>query len=167
MLEDCRFRFDDPLFGLEFAAAQDPDIFGTVMMLARTAPNVASAIQVFTERLPKVVSPDGYAETVQSSDIAELIWKPDPKLRSIRQINYHGIEMTLKVLRTFGSMDFVPRYVALSFSLSSAEAESLGSRVGARCVEGRTITASPPTQECLARGWSDRTTPCTPCCQNT
>ena len=44
VFEYCATVFDDPLFGLHMATTQDPEVFGCVTALCRSAPTIRAGI---------------------------------------------------------------------------------------------------------------------------
>jgi AraC-like DNA-binding protein len=103
-----------PLFGLQLAQIQDPEVFGCVTTLCRAAPRVRDSILSFIEYIPVVHSPDAVIELVEGEDIAEIRWSVGAELGTNHQANYKAALLNLKLLRMVGGRGFRPSYVNLA-----------------------------------------------------
>jgi len=103
-----------PLFGLQLAQIQDPEVFGCVTTLCRAAPRVRDSITCFIEYIPVVHSPDAVIELVERDEIAELRWSVGADLGTNHQANYKAALLNLKLLRMVGGQAFRPSYVNLA-----------------------------------------------------
>lgn len=130
MLEYCSRKFNDPLFGLELAQYQGPDAFGCLAALARTAPSMREALEVFITHLKDTASSEGSLELLESGGCAEVVWNPAVELRAVRQINYQGILLMMKTLRMLGRRAFQPRFATLPFGIGSRDQERLERLLG-------------------------------------
>lgn len=72
LLEYCCQTLNDPLFGLRLASLQEPDVWGCIVALARSAPTVLKGLQSFIEYQPVSNSPEGMIEIVTSRNIVEM-----------------------------------------------------------------------------------------------
>ena len=71
-LEYCSTMFDDPLFGLHLSTTQDPEVFGCVTALCRSAPTVRAGIRCLIDYLPVVHAPDCEVVLIEGRETAEL-----------------------------------------------------------------------------------------------
>ena len=83
LLEYCSTTLHSPLFGIDLAQLQEPDVFGCVTALCRAAPNFREAINSFIAYLPCTHSPTAIMELIEGEDVAELRCPPAPR-RAIR-----------------------------------------------------------------------------------
>jgi AraC-like DNA-binding protein len=129
VLEYCGSAFNDPLFGLQLAELQEPDVFGAVTALCRAAPTLRKAIEGLIEYMPVVHSPESMIELVQTKETAELRWGVRSDLGINDQAHYQTLMLFVKLLRMVGGPRLAPSYVTLALNcgrhLTSAE-----SRVG-------------------------------------
>jgi AraC-like DNA-binding protein len=135
-LEDCRARFDAPLFGLELAELQGPDVFGCVAALGRAAPTFREGLQGIVDYLPVTHSREGELEIVATRDTAELRWRGHGDFATIEQANYQALLLNLKILQMLGGAEFRPTYVDLALNVPARELEEIQARFGCR-VSGR------------------------------
>jgi AraC-like DNA-binding protein len=99
LLEDCRERLCDPLFGLRLASVQSPDVFGCVTALARAAPTLRQGLQSFIGYLPVVHCPQSSnMEIVVARNAAEIRWQSHADLGDNQQAVSHGVLLIMKVL---------------------------------------------------------------------
>lgn len=132
LLEDCSSTFNDPLFGLQLAQLQDPDVYGCVTALCRAAPTVREAIDCLVTYIPVTHSPAAMQELVIGRETAELRWGVRTDLGSNRQANYQAALLTLKLLRQLGGHDFRPNYVNLSVDTLHKDIDALERQLGCR-----------------------------------
>lgn len=135
-LEDCRARFGAPLFGLELAELQGPDVFGCVAALGRAAPTFGAGLQGIIDYLPVTHSREGELEIVAARDTAELRWRGHGDFATIEQANYQALLLNLKILRMLGGAEFRPAYVDLALNVPPRELDAIEAAVGCR-VTGR------------------------------
>ena len=74
VFEYCSTLFDDPLFGLHIATMQDPEVFGCVTALCRSAPTVRAGIRCLMDYLPVIHAPDCEVVLIEGRETAELTW---------------------------------------------------------------------------------------------
>jgi len=135
-LEDCRARFDAPLFGLELAALQGPDVFGCVAALGRAAPTLRQGLQGIIDYLPVTHSREGELEIVATHVGAELRWRGNGDFATIEQANYQALLLNLKILQMLGGPEFKPTYVELMLNVPPKDLDRIQAAVGCR-VNGR------------------------------
>ncbi|MBV1687188.1 AraC family transcriptional regulator [Novosphingobium sp. G106] len=114
LLDDCSIRFDDPLFGLHLGDLQQPDAFGGIAFVARTAPTFGQALECFTEFSPVVNSPEGEMVLVAGRDVAEFRWNSQLG-GGCEQAHFQGMLLILKTLKMLGGTGFKPLHVNLCF----------------------------------------------------
>lgn len=136
LLEYCSRVFKDPLFGLHLAEQQDPDVFGCVMALARSAPNLREALQCLIEYVPVSASPECEMELVTAREVVELRWSTPIGLGGLEQVNYQGLLIIMKTLQLLGREHFRPRYANLTFPIRRSDIQLLQDRLGC-LVHGR------------------------------
>lgn len=132
LLEDCSSTFNDPLFGLQLAQLQDPDVYGCVTALCRSAATVREAIDSLITYIPVTHSPAALQELEISEDTAELTWSVRNNLGNNVQANYQAALLTLKLLRQLGGRDFKPSYVNLTADARHKDIEVLERQLGCR-----------------------------------
>ena len=136
VFEYCSDVFDDSLFGLHFAAHQDPDVFGVITSLARAAPTVRAAIAAFTEYMPVVHSPDSEVFLIEDAETAEFCWQVNADLGVNDQAHYQAAMLNVKLLQMIGGASFRPSWVSLSAEPRPSDLPEmerlLGCRVHAR-----------------------------------
>ena len=135
-LEYCGSAFNDSLFGLRLALLQEPDIFGCVTALCRSAPTVAEAIHKLGEYMPIVHSPESLLELVENKDLAELRWGVRSDLGVNDQAHYQTLVLFMKLLRMLGGPRFTPSYVSLAMNTRPQDLADIESKMGCQ-VRGR------------------------------
>lgn len=113
LLEHCSSSFNDSLFGLKLARCQEPDVFGAVAALARSAPTVREGIKSFIDFIPIVHCPATTLELVEGPQTAEVRWHLQASLGMGDQAKYKGTLTVLKLLRQLGGRSFRPNHVHL------------------------------------------------------
>jgi Arabinose-binding domain of AraC transcription regulator, N-term len=113
ILEYCSTLFDDPLFGLRFALAQDADVYGPVTALCRAAPDLRTALRCFVDFIVVAHSPDANTELFIDDNEAELRWSVRSDLGSNDQANFQALVLNLKLLKMLHP-GFHPTRIALS-----------------------------------------------------
>lgn len=113
LVEECSFKLDAPLLGLEIAALQDADAYGYVAALCRTAPNLRAALAAFTDYVPLTVSPEGMFDVLESSNTLELRWDCDSELRQNFQGSLHAAAIMVRLLEDIIGGDFRPLCINL------------------------------------------------------
>lgn len=129
-LEYCGTAFNDPLFGLHMALAQEPDVFGCVTALCRSAPTVKEAIAKLAEYMPIVHSPESLLELVEARDVAELRWGVRSDLGVNDQAHYQTLVLFMKLLRMLGGPRFTPSYVSLAMDTRAQDLPDIESKMG-------------------------------------
>ena len=132
LFEYCSTELNAPLFGLELARLQDPDVYGCVTALCRAAPSVRESVASFIDYLPVVHSPMSVIELVEGRETAELRWYVRQNLGTNSQANYQAVMLNLKLLRLIGGHDFRPSYVNLAVDSRSRDAYDIEDRLGCR-----------------------------------
>jgi AraC-like DNA-binding protein len=136
LFEYCGASFNDPLFGLQLAQTQDPDVFGGVTALCRAAPTPRKAIECLVDYMPVVHSPESLVELVETKDLAELRWGQRSDLGVNDQAHYQTLLLFMKLLRMVGGPRMTPSYVTLALDLRPRDVPEAESRVGCH-VHGR------------------------------
>lgn len=136
LLEYASRHLREPLFGMRLAELQDPDVFGCVMALAKSAPNLRLALQGLIDYVPVSASPECEMDMVSSKQTVELRWRAHNGLDQTGQVNYHGVLLIMKTLKMLGKQHFRPRYVNLAIPMGRQESRLLEERLGCR-VNGR------------------------------
>ncbi len=130
LLEYCSTSFNDPLFGLRMAKFQDPDVFGSVASLCRSASSFREAVEGFINFIPVVHSPVAVLELVEGKDTSELRWHMQTDLGQNKQAEYKGTLLILKLLRQVGGRSFLPRYVNLAVDSRAKDLPEISSHFG-------------------------------------
>ncbi|MGL4566731.1 MAG: AraC family transcriptional regulator ligand-binding domain-containing protein, partial [Halioglobus sp.] len=99
LLEYSSTALKAPLFGVQLAQCQDPEVFGCVATLCRAAPTVRDAIASFINYIPIVHSPQAMLELVEDKETAEIRWRVGSDLGFNHQANYKAALLNLKLLR--------------------------------------------------------------------
>jgi AraC-like DNA-binding protein len=136
LLEDCGSSFNDPLFGLQLAQLQDPDVFGAVTALCRAAPSLRKAVECLSDYMPVVHSPESLVELVETGDLAELRWGVRSDLGANDQAHFQTLLLFVKLLRMVGGPRLSPNYVTLALDVRTKDLAEAESRVGCQ-VRGR------------------------------
>ena len=113
-LEYCSTLFDDPLFGLHMATMQDPEVFGCVTALCRSAPTIRAGIRCLIDYLPVVHAPDCEVVLIEGRETAELAWLVNADMGVNDQANYQAAMLNVKLLQSIGGPAFKPSWVSLS-----------------------------------------------------
>jgi len=130
VFEDCSTQFNDPLFGLRLAQLQEPDVFGCVTALCRSASTFREAVTSLIEYLPVIHSPMTILELVEGKQTAELRWGVRSDLGSNTQAHYQGALLDLKLFRLIGGRGFQASYVNLAVDMRSRDVPDIESRLG-------------------------------------
>jgi AraC-like DNA-binding protein len=136
MLEYASRHLNDPLFGLHLAEQQDPDVFGCVIALARSAPTLRQALQCLIDYAPISASPEGELEMVDVREVVEFRWRAANGLSDRGQVNYHSVSLVMKTLKMLGKPHFRPRYASLTLPVAGQDSRLLAEHLGCR-VYGR------------------------------
>jgi AraC-like DNA-binding protein len=139
LLEDCSHSFNDSMFGLRLGQIQEPDIFGSVATLCRSASNLREALRSFADFIPVVHCPLAVLEVVEGSEIAELRWGVHADLGQSEQAQYKGALMNLKLLQQLGGHGFKPSYVNLTIDVRHKDLPEISNRFGCG-VRGKAAT---------------------------
>jgi len=129
-LEYCGTQFNDPLFGLRLAHLQEPDVYGCVTALCRSAATVGEAIESFQKYLPVVHSPESVVEVITGKDLVELRWGERTDLGVNDQAHYQALMLNMKLLRMLGGPRFTPHYVNLALDVRPKDIPDIESEVG-------------------------------------
>lgn len=136
VFEYCSDLFDDSLFGLHFAARQDPDVFGCITALARAAPTMRAAIDAFVDYMPVVHAPDSEIVLIEGPEAAEFCWQVNTDLGINDQAHYQAAMLNVKLLQAIGGPTLRPSFVSLSAEPRAADIPEMerlfGCRVRAR-----------------------------------
>jgi AraC-like DNA-binding protein len=132
VLEYCSAAFNDPLFGLRLAHVQEPDVFGCVTALCRSAASLREAIASFIEYLPVVHAPVTKMELVEGKEIAEFRWSVLTDLGANNQANYQAALLDLKILQLLGGRNFRASYVNLAVDARPRDIPEIEHRIGCR-----------------------------------
>lgn len=130
--EYCGTFFEDPLFGLRLARIQEPDVLGCVTALCRAAPTIREAICSFIDYISVAHSPGTALELVETDDMAELRYVARADIGLHDQSNYHGVLLTMKLLRQIGGRDFRPSYVTLTVAARRKDVSEIEDALGCR-----------------------------------
>ncbi|MDR3417290.1 MAG: AraC family transcriptional regulator ligand-binding domain-containing protein [Nevskia sp.] len=130
LLEECSHAFNDPLFGLHLGALQNPDVFGSITTLCRSAATLRDALQCYADFLPVVHCPLVVMEVAEGCDTAELRWRVEADLGRSDQAQLKGALMILKLLRQLGGKAFKPSSVSLTASVRQKGLGEIGTLLG-------------------------------------
>ncbi|HEY6132003.1 MAG TPA: AraC family transcriptional regulator ligand-binding domain-containing protein [Halioglobus sp.] len=136
LFEYCSTSLGDPLFGLHLARIQNPDVFGCVTALCRSAATVRESVVSFIDYIPVIHAPDTILQLVESRETAEIRWSVGTDLGSNHQANYQAALLNLKLLQMVGGQTFRPSYVNLAVDARSRDIDELEHRLG--CTFNRT-----------------------------
>lgn len=131
-LEYCSALFDDPLFGLHIAATQDPEVFGCVTALCRSAPTVRAGIRCLIDFLPVVHAPDCEVVLIEGRETAELTWLVNTDIGVNEQANYQAALLNAKLLQSMGGPAFKPSWVSLSADPRATDLPEIEKTLGCR-----------------------------------
>jgi AraC-like DNA-binding protein len=131
-LEDCSALFDDPLFGAHFAVTQDPEVFGCVTALCRSAPTVRAGIRCLIDYLPVVHAPDCEVVLIEGPETAELTWLVNADVGINDQANYQAAVLNVKLLQSIGGPGFKPSWVSLSSETRAGDMTELERLLGCK-----------------------------------
>lgn len=129
-VEWCSHYLNDPLFGLHLAECQEVDVFGTVAVLARSAPNFRGALQALIDYLPVLHSPEGPLWLTEGTGSIEIHWIAQGNLRDVEQATYQGSFLLLKLFRMLSGDRYRPRYVGLCCDMSARTIGLFQDRLG-------------------------------------
>jgi AraC-like DNA-binding protein len=132
LFEYCSTSLNDPLFGLQLAQMQNPDVFGSVAALCRAASTVREAVTSFIDFLPVMHAPDTILELVEGKETAEIRWSVGTDLGCNRQANYQAALLDLKLLRLVGGPAMRPSYVNLAVEARQRDIDELERQLGCR-----------------------------------
>ncbi len=129
-LEYCSSTFNDSLFGLKLAQHQEPEVFGSVAALCRSAGSVREALESFINYIPVVHSPVAVLELAEGQETTELRWYSKTDLGQTNQANYKATLLILKLLKQIGGQNFRPSYVNLAVDARQKDLPELSSKFG-------------------------------------
>lgn len=130
--EYCSTLFDDPLFGLHIATTQDPEVFGCVTALCRSAPTVRAGIRCLIDYLPVVHAPDCEVVLIEGRETAELAWLVNTDIGVNDQANYQAAMLNVKLLQSMGGPGFKPSWVSLSAETRPSDMPELEKLLGCK-----------------------------------
>jgi AraC-like DNA-binding protein len=130
--EYCSALFDDPLFGLHMARAQDPEVFGCVTALCRSAPTFRAGVRCLIDYLPVVHAPDCEVVLIEGRETAELTWLVNTDIGINDQANYQAAMLNVKLLRAMGGPGFRPSWVSLSADTRPSDMPELERELGCK-----------------------------------
>lgn len=133
-LEYCSSLFDDPLFGLHIAIAQDPEVFGCVTALCRAAPTVRAGIRCLIDYLPVVHAPDCEVVLIEGRETAELAWLVNTDIGVNDQANYQAAMLNVKLLQAMGGPGFKPSWISLSADTRASDLPELERTLGCKVI---------------------------------
>ena len=132
LLEYCSIHLNSPLFGLQLAELQEPDVFGCVTPLCRSAPTVREAINSFIAYIPITHSPVPILELIENGDTAELRWSVRSDIGHNNQANLHAALLHLKLWRQIAGRSFQPHDVKLAVEVRHKDIFEIERRLGCR-----------------------------------
>lgn len=132
LLEHCSTSLNSPLFGMQLAQIQDPDVYGCVTALCRAAPTVRDSLACFIDYLPLTHSPAPSLELVEGDQTSELRWYVPTDLGHNQQANYQAALLNLKLLHAVSGQGFQPSYVSLSVNARKKELYEIERLLGCR-----------------------------------
>ncbi|AXQ30660.1 AraC family transcriptional regulator [Solimonas sp. K1W22B-7] len=141
VLEYCSTAFNDSLFGLKLAQAQEPDVFGSVAALCRSASTFREALTSFIDYIPVVHSPVAVLELAEGKETSELQWHVQGDLGQNNQANYKATLLILKLLRQIGGPNFRPSYVNLAVDARQKDIPEIVNRYGCSFRSGASSNA--------------------------
>jgi AraC-like DNA-binding protein len=141
LFEHCSTALNDPLFGLQLAQLQNPDVFGCVSALCRAAATVRESLTSFIDFLPVSHAPDTILELVEGRETAEIRWSVRADLGFNKQANYQAALLDMKLLRVVGGPAFRPSYVNLAVDMRPREIDALERQLGCRVYKSRSECA--------------------------
>ena len=127
-LEYCSSAFNDSLFGLHLAQHQEPDVFGAVATLCRSAGSLREALTSFIDYIPVVHSPVATLELVEGREIAELRWHVED-IGQNQQASYKATMLIVKLLRQIAGRGFRPSYINLAVDTRQKDLPELANRL--------------------------------------
>lgn len=130
--EYCGTLFDDPLFGLHIATVQDPEVFGCVTALCRSAPTMRAGIRCLIDFLPVAHAPDCEVVLIEGRETAELTWLVNTDIGVNDQANYQAAMLNLKLLQAIGGPAFRPSWVSLSVDPRASDLPEIEKTLGCR-----------------------------------
>jgi AraC-like DNA-binding protein len=132
LFEYCSHSLNNPLFGLQLAQIQDPEVYGAVAALCRAAATVRDSVTSFIDFIPVIHAPDTLLELVEGEETAEIRWSVGTDLGFNYQANYQAALLNLKLLRLVGGRSFRPSYVNLAVDARAKDIPELESQLGCK-----------------------------------
>ncbi|MFV8818013.1 AraC family transcriptional regulator ligand-binding domain-containing protein [Haliea sp. E17] len=132
LFEYCSSTFNDSLFGLQLAQLQNPDVFGCVAALCRSASTVRESLTSFMDYIPVIHSPATMLELIEGDKIAEIRWGVNADLGINQQANYQAVLLDMKLLRLVAGDDFRPSYANLAVDARQKDIPELERTLGCR-----------------------------------
>ncbi|MDG2003378.1 MAG: AraC family transcriptional regulator ligand-binding domain-containing protein [Novosphingobium sp.] len=133
-LEFCSTLFEDPLFGLHIASLQDPEVFGCVTALCRSAPTFRLGVRCLIDYLPVVHAPDCEVVLIEGRETAELTWMVNADIGVNDQANYQAAMLNVKLLQALGGPNFKPYWVSLSADTRPSDMPELEKLLGCKVI---------------------------------
>ncbi len=132
LFEYCSTAFNDSLFGLQLAQLQNPDVFGCVAALCRSASTVRESLTSFMDYIPVIHSPATELQLVEGEKVAEIRWGVRADLGINQQANYQAVLLDMKLLRLVSGDNFRPSYVNLAVDAMQKDVPELERTLGCR-----------------------------------
>lgn len=130
MFEYCSDLFGDPLFGLHLALRQPPEVFGCVTAMARSSPDLRTALRGLVEYTPIIHSPEAAPELVEHGEVASLRWQVTHEVGFNDQANLQAVGLQVKLLRSLAGSRFQLRLIELVVDCRQQEAEKMSQLLG-------------------------------------
>lgn len=130
VLEYCSTSFNDPLFGFRLAQLQEPDVYGCIAALCRSASTVREALTSFVTYIPVTHSPVTILELVEGKETAELRWHVGTDLGMNNQAHYQATLLNLKLIALIAGQNFSPSYVNLQVDTRQKDIAEIEKRLG-------------------------------------
>jgi AraC-like DNA-binding protein len=108
LLEYCRRKLRDNIFGLHLAEHQGAEVYGCVAALARAAPTLRTGLNSIVDFVPLMHSPSANVELVIGTRATELRWRTSPDFSYYEQANHHGLLLAVRMLKQFAGEEFRP-----------------------------------------------------------
>ena len=113
-LEYCSSFFNDQLFGFKLAELQEPEIYGCVAAICRSASSLRQTLECKSRYLPVVHTPDSLSEVVEVRDVAEYRWSVNSDTFQNKQAHFQAAAINIKFMSHALGERFQPKYVNLA-----------------------------------------------------
>lgn len=125
LLEDCSSLFNEPLFGLQLAQMQEPDVYGCVIALCRASATLRDALACLIKFLPITHSPAAMPELVVCGETAFFRWGVCRASGASKQAHFQSALLNLKLLCQLGGRSFQPLCVNLAVDIRDKDVDVL------------------------------------------